>query len=79
MIDDLLDVTRIANGKIIFNPIVLDAHQALKDVQFNLKERIDGKHIKLRENVGEFSMNSPGIFQEIARISHQIMTRCYRL
>ncbi len=47
LVDDLLDLTRIAHGKIRLHFEVVDAHAALRDAAATLQGQIDGKSLSL--------------------------------
>jgi CheY-like chemotaxis protein len=49
LVDDLLDVTRIARGKLVLRMETFDAHQKLKDTIAMLRPEMDQKHIRFTE------------------------------
>ncbi len=48
LIDDLLDLTRIAHGKIILDRVFLDVHQVLQDAIAHVREEMNQKQISLK-------------------------------
>jgi len=51
LIDDLLDITRIAHGKVALNLHPVDAHAILQDALAMVREEIDQKQIKVTLNL----------------------------
>ncbi|MEA2711485.1 MAG: hypothetical protein QOF78_4086 [Phycisphaerales bacterium] len=65
LIDDLLDVTRIANGKLRLQPRAADVHALLKNVLEMLRADVNDKEIRTR---GDFAAADPRIFGDPARL-----------
>ncbi|MCX6968169.1 MAG: PAS domain S-box protein [Verrucomicrobia bacterium] len=57
LIDDLLDVTRIAQGKITLRPEAVDAHSCLRSALGIFESAIDAKHLKI-----SFALEAHGHF-----------------
>jgi two-component system CheB/CheR fusion protein len=68
LIDDLLDVTRIAHGKLQLNPESIDAHRAIHRALEICQRDIDAKHLEVRLDLAASSYHvraDPARFQQV--------------
>lgn len=65
LIDDLLDLTRIASGKVILNKRLLDVRQVLQDAIKHVQEDINQKQIALAMDV---PTEQPALFADPVRL-----------
>lgn len=68
LIDDLLDITRIAHGKLQLNPESIDAHRAIHRALEICQRDIDSKHLEVRLDLAASSHHvkaDPARFQQV--------------
>ncbi len=68
LIDDLLDITRIAHGKLQLSPETIDAHRAIHRALEICQRDINSKRLEVRLNLdaAEFHVNAdPARFQQV--------------
>lgn len=68
LIDDLLDITRIAHGKLQLTPEAIDAHGAIHRALEICQREIDGKHLDVRLDLAATAYHvkaDPARFQQV--------------